>query len=611
MWEGRKCRSCPFQLAETRGASSSTWYFVVPNLGNNLVNQRPGCRNQPNQYILPHQRGQPGNQIQHQGNQGSGSGYNNYQGPQGNFHHNQSSGFNHQGAGSSQRQQNRATGDLVGELLNSQQNLQNNMMYNNDVVHRLQDAQQEQKAAMDMLTRQLAQIATTLNEIRGNDGKIPATVKMPDKANISQITLRSGKTYQGPSQLVDDGVAEAERRGDGELVQDDIRPCDLGNSLPPMADPFFLDQEPEEEEEQQEKKTHRGTSGETPSGSEVKQAKPYPGRRETRRKKEDPIDFMEIFGNRFIKDFIAGKAKADGKIVIGESVSTVIQRRRLPSKRTDPGMFTLPIKIGDVRIEHAMCDLGASINVLPYSVYQKLVGARLMKTKVVIQLIDRSCINPVGVLKNVIVKVHDFLYPADFHVIRMSEADSAESSGVLLGRPFLRTSKTLIDVCEGTICLDYHGEKYTFNIDEAMKKPLDVENLHSVDVISPLVQEYLEEEFLKEKFEGALENEEVKEEVASWCEAVQKKDLTDEEISEAIMEFCQAKGSAGSSRPAQLTSIEKALGQENQPTGEEHKNPLPQEENPMKELKKLPPGLKYAYLGEEEIMPIIINSQLT
>ena len=66
---------------------------------------------------------------------------------------------------------------------------------------------------------------------------------------------------------------------------------------------------------------------------------------------------------------------------------------------------------------------------------------------------------PEGVLENVIVKVHDFLYLADFHVIKMSENESAESSGVLLGRPFLRTAKTIIDVFDGTICLDCHGEK--------------------------------------------------------------------------------------------------------------------------------------------------------
>ncbi|KAL1553746.1 hypothetical protein AAHA92_14379 [Salvia divinorum] len=257
-----------------------------------------------------------------------------------------------------------------------------------------------------------------------------------------------------------------------------------------------------------------------------------------------------------------------------------------------------------------MCDLGASINVLPYSLYTKLMGARLIQTKVVIQLADRSCINPVGVLENMIVKVHDFLYPADFHVIRMSEDVSAESSGVLLGRPFLRTAKTLIDVYEGTICLDYHGEKYTFSINEAMKKPMDEENLHNVDVITPLVQEYLEEEFLA-RSEGSSEHNTIEAEVANWCETIQKNDLTDQEISEAIMDFCQAKGSSGSSRPAQLASVERASGQESRSTDEADKNPLPQEERSTTELKKLPSGLKYAYLGEKETKPVIINSQLT
>ncbi|XP_042005823.1 uncharacterized protein LOC121754550 [Salvia splendens] len=207
--------------------------------------------------------------------------------------------------------------------------------------------------------------------------------------------------------------------------------------------------------------------------------------------------------SRFIKDFIAGKGKADGKIVIGESVSAVIQKKRLPRKRTDPGKFTLPIVIGDVSIEHALCDLGASINVLPFSAYKRLTGVRLVDTKVLIQLGDRLCINPEGVLENVIVRVHNFLYPADFNVISMNESEVGESSGVLLGRPFLRTAKTVIDVSDGTICLDYHEEKFTFNIDEAMKKLLDIENLHSLDVITLLVQEFLEIELLQEQLEAS------------------------------------------------------------------------------------------------------------
>ncbi|KAL1567180.1 hypothetical protein AAHA92_02688 [Salvia divinorum] len=102
----------------------------------------------------------------------------------------------------------------------------------------------------------------------------------------------------------------------------------------------------------------------------------------------------------------------------------------------------------------------------------------------------------------------------------MAEPMSAGSGGVLLGWPFLRTAKTIIDVSDGTICLDYHGEKYTFSIDEAMKKPMDVENLHSMDVIAPLVQEYLEEELLQEKFEGAEESRELEKEVAGWCQEI-------------------------------------------------------------------------------------------
>ncbi|KAL1569845.1 hypothetical protein AAHA92_01273 [Salvia divinorum] len=93
------------------------------------------------------------------------------------------------------------------------------MMSNNDVVHRLQDAQQEQKAAKDMLTRQLSQIATSINEMRENDGKIPATVKMPGKENVSQITLRSGKAYEGPMMRVENGEPSGREGGTDRLTK--------------------------------------------------------------------------------------------------------------------------------------------------------------------------------------------------------------------------------------------------------------------------------------------------------------------------------------------------------------------------------------------------------
>ncbi|XP_042027151.1 uncharacterized protein LOC121774323 [Salvia splendens] len=179
-------------------------------------------------------------------------------------------------------------------------------------------------------------------------------------------------------------------------------------------------------------------------------------------------------------------------------------------------MFTLLISIGDIQVEHAMCDLGGSINVLPYSIYKKLGEAKLVDTDIMIQLADRSCIHPEGILEDVLVKVNNFLYPADFFVIKMTEQSSRESSGVFLGRPFLSTASTIIDVRNGTISLDFNGEQFTFNIGEAIKRPADSENMYSVDVTEPLVQEYLEEEFLQRQFTESAADENVEREVAKW-----------------------------------------------------------------------------------------------
>ncbi|XP_042027369.1 uncharacterized protein LOC121774589 [Salvia splendens] len=492
------------------------------------------------------------------------------QGPQGNFHRGGGSSSGSQpGAVSNQSaaKQPKGTDELIGDLLNSQQHMQGNMQANNDMVHKLQDSQMEHKAALDMLTKQISQMATTLSEMSGNNGNIPATVKMPDRVNISKITLRSGKDYAEPSGRVEES---SEMVIDEQVVTKALEDYEKG-PLPNASDPVLPDEEPEDLCD--EKKRHENVEKNEGTSHAIKRTKPYPYRGEPKRQKEDPTDFMEIFGkleinlpllealklprfSRSIKDFIARKAKADGKIVIGESVSAVIQKKRLPLKRTDPRMFTLPIIIGDVNIEHAMCDLGASINVLPFSIYKKLTGFRLVDTKVIIQLADRSCINPEGVLENVIVRVHNFLYPTDFHVIRMNESETGESSGVLLGRPFLRTTKTIIDVSDGTICLDYHSEKYTFNIDETMKKPLDVENLNSIDVITPLVQEFLEAELLKEKLEAFEIDDAIEKEVSNWCEALVTRELTDDEINKAIMGLCHMIDLAGSSGSAQLNSLE-------------------------------------------------------
>ncbi|XP_050280900.1 uncharacterized protein LOC126721869 [Quercus robur] len=162
---------------------------------------------------------------------------------------------------------------------------------------------------------------------------------------------------------------------------------------------------------------------------------------------------------KFLKELctIKRKQKLKGceKVRVGENVSAVIQRK-LPAKRKDIGMFTIPCTIGNTQLEKAMLDLGASINVMPYSVYVSLKLGPLNKTGVVIQLVDRSIAYPKGVVEDVLVQVNDLVFPTDFYVLDMENGD--QTTPILLRRPFLKTSKTKIDVHSGTLTMEFEGE---------------------------------------------------------------------------------------------------------------------------------------------------------
>ncbi|XP_042029922.1 uncharacterized protein LOC121776825 [Salvia splendens] len=442
----------------------------------------------------------------------------------------------------------------------------------------------------------------SLGELKRNE----ATIQLPGRENISEVSLRSGKIYQSPSHpAISPATGSGQtREGEGESNVED-RAKEKG------------------------KENVGGEASEESQKEEAEKVKPYPYRGMVTRRKEAIIDVANMFKDvdvkvplltalkmppisKFIKDYLAGKVNEEGRLVTDENVSAVIQRSDLPSKKTDPGMFTLSISIGDIQVEHAMCDLGASINVLPYSIYRRLGAANLVDTDIMIQLADRSCIHPEGILEDVIVKVNNFLCPADFFVIKMTEPATKESSGVLLGRPFLSTASTIIDVRNGMISLDFKGEQYTFNIDEAVKKPTDGENVYSIDVTEPLVQEYLEEELLKRLFTDSAADKVVEKEVEEWYDTMKVGDMDDQAVVKAISEFCGRPRPAGSSRTAQVSSLAKRLDQGKTLEQEAAENPLPNEEpKPAKELKPLPAHLKYAYLGEGETMPVIINNHLT
>jgi hypothetical protein len=170
---------------------------------------------------------------------------------------------------------------------------------------------------------------------------------------------------------------------------------------------------------------------------------------------------------KFLKELCTNKRKTKERPMVSQNVSALLKSNIL-EKCNDPGMFSLPCVIGNRLISHAMLDLGASINVMPYNVFKDLELNNLQKTSVCIQLADRSFISPLGIVEDVLVKIDKLIFPADFYILEMNEACLKPSHSMLLGRPFLKTAKAIINVDKGSLSVEFDRDIVTFNIFESM-----------------------------------------------------------------------------------------------------------------------------------------------
>ncbi|XP_057734094.1 uncharacterized protein LOC130949366 [Arachis stenosperma] len=159
----------------------------------------------------------------------------------------------------------------------------------------------------------------------------------------------------------------------------------------------------------------------------------------------------------------------------------------------DPRSFVIPCTNGDVTIQRALCDLGASINLMPLSLMKKFQIEEVKPTRISLQLADLSIKLPVGVVEDLLVKVGPFIFPVNFVILDMEEE---VKSSIILGRPFLDTGKALIDVQNDELTLRVNEEQVVLHVFEALKCPNDSEGCMKVDVIKLLIQEVLKVEVL-------------------------------------------------------------------------------------------------------------------
>ena len=117
-----------------------------------------------------------------------------------------------------------------------------------------------------------------------------------------------------------------------------------------------------------------------------------------------------------------------------------------PEKKRDPGCPTIPCSIGSLMFERALCDLGASVSVMPKNVFEKLRLPEPEPTAMCLELADNSVRYPLGIAEDVPVKIGEHLVPIDFVILDMGEGSKVP---LILGRPFLKTARANIYVGKG------------------------------------------------------------------------------------------------------------------------------------------------------------------
>ncbi|GKA90862.1 reverse transcriptase domain-containing protein [Tanacetum coccineum] len=162
-------------------------------------------------------------------------------------------------------------------------------------------------------------------------------------------------------------------------------------------------------------------------------------------------------------------------------------QNKVPPKLGDPGSFLIPCNFNKTFSCNALADLGASINLMPYSLYAKLSLETLKPTKMSVRLADRSFQYPVGIAENMLVEVGKFTFPADFVILEMEEDSKVP---LILGRPFLHTADAVIRVKQKQLNLGVGTERMIFNIDSAMKHSYSNDDTcFSIDVIDEILEE--------------------------------------------------------------------------------------------------------------------------
>ncbi|XP_070003559.1 uncharacterized protein [Nicotiana sylvestris] len=188
---------------------------------------------------------------------------------------------------------------------------------------------------------------------------------------------------------------------------------------------------------------------------------------------------------KFMKDMVTKKRSMNCEMIkMTHQVSAIVHS--MAPMLEDPDAFTISCTIGSANIAKALCDLGASINLMPYSVFNKLGIGQPRPTSMRLQMVDRTMKRLLGIIDDMLVRIDKFILPTDF-VILDCEADYEVS--IILERLFLAIGKALVDVEAGVLTFRVCDEKVVFHVCKSMRQPNSNEVCSFVDLVTEVIVE--------------------------------------------------------------------------------------------------------------------------
>ncbi|GJY40882.1 reverse transcriptase domain-containing protein [Tanacetum coccineum] len=446
--------------------------FLQRNQPSNLASQmKPPGFNQPN--------------VQNNQNRYQGNNFNSNQNRGGNFNQNRP---NNQGA-VFQPPTNQVLPYQPPTNSVLKTDFENYVKANDAVLKNVQNQGQNLQNQMANVTSLLTSLCDNFKNSAStsNSGTLPSQTVTNPRQQINAITTRSGKTLEGPSiPFVPTPVTsnpQQEPEQNPETSTEKVQNPNLENTAhvpsPGEEDSIFMEIP---------KPKAKKTVNLDPNPNSYPSKLPYPERMKVREHDKPSAQhsrFLKMFKqlrleiglkdalvempkfNKWLSSLLRNKEKLEEIAIttVNAECSAIIMNK-VPEKLEDPGKFLIPCALQELKRTSALADSGASINLLPYSIYKKLELEALTPTRMTLELANRSISHPMGIAEDVVVRVDGFTFLADFVVVNF-EPDPRVP--IILGRPFLRTAKALIDLYEEKLTLRVGKDELVYYADNLRK----------------------------------------------------------------------------------------------------------------------------------------------